>query len=289
MPFDNIATITDLCVPDALNFDVIVESKAKLHQNSAIKYADNDYTVMDQWGNAFQNCSDKYKPILYKEPIEIVKEALILAGLEYEPCTMKWNWSASKGQMSLHITFPQILITPQVGDTVAFRVVIYNSYDGRAVLQQLVEAVRLICTNGMTRGDQRYNTRRKHTTNIDLSRESVKMQLGLDSFYESEARYQKWTRTPVLTSRVEGLFKKTLTKKEGGKFPYTVKTLDDLMLDWNRTSANMGRNVWSAYNVATAWASHAPTSSFIETKRRERNTKVASMLNSDHWLELEES
>tara|TARA_R110000823_G_scaffold311258_1_gene436625 strand:+ start:93 stop:962 length:870 start_codon:yes stop_codon:yes gene_type:complete len=289
MPLDNRTTVTDIELPEYLNFDVINAPKHILHQGNGIKYKETATEVIDQWGGWFQDATTTYKPVMYADQVALVKESLIIAGLEYEPCEIKWNYTANGGQMSLHLTFPQMLITPQVGDAVAFRVTVYNSYDSSAVLQQIAEALRLACLNGMVRGDSVYSTKRKHTTNIDLNKEAVKVQLGIEAFYDSESRYQRWTRIPVLTYEVEKLFKATLTKKKGGKVDYTVKTFNELMLDWRRTSSTMGRTVWSAYNVATAWATHAPTESFIEAKRRERSTEVSKMLNHDLWKELEES
>ena len=141
--------------------------------------------------------------------------------------------------------------------------------------------------NGCTTPLHTYNTRRKHTTNISIEGEGAKLALGVEAFYDSEGKYQAWSKQRLLTSQVERLFKATIVKKEGGKFPYTVKTFDELMQEWQRTSITMGRNVWTAYNVATAWASHirSDSGSFAENTRRQRHAKVAQMLTHDLWKE----
>ena len=278
-----------LALPEALNFEVMTVPVSDVLREG-VSVGNNKYATIDQYGNIFDFVSNRYKPLSYADAVEAQNESIFNSNLNLSDMVVKWTTTPNGGRMKRYVTFPQEIIEPVINDVTQFGLELFNSYDSSYAFEQTTKAFRLWCLNGCTTPMHTYNARRKHTTNISIEGEGAKLALGIEAFRDSESRYQKWSKTPVLTYEVERLFKATLTKKEGGKYPYTVKTFDELILDWKRTSSDMGRNVWSAYNVATAWATHVTSErgGFSENLSRQRNAKVASMLNHDLWKELEE-
>jgi hypothetical protein len=288
MPYDGIFNEPhSLNLPKDLDFEVFITPVSDILKEG-ISVNNSKSAVIDQFGHVFGFTSNRYKPLSYADTVASQNEAIYDSGIDLRGMRVKWSKSSDGGRMKRYITFPSATIEPVVGDITQFGLELYNSYDSSYCYESATKAFRLWCLNGCTTPEHTYNSRRKHTTNVSISGETAKLQLGIDAFYDSESRYQKWSRTPILKSSVERLFKKTLTAKEGGKFPYAVTSFDNLMVDWKNTERDMGSNAWSAYNVATAWATHAKPKrgGFKENLVRTRNAKVASMLKSDYWKEL---
>lgn len=288
MPFDQ-SPAELLATPDNLKFDIMtVPVSDILKEGMAI--GTNKYALVDNVGNVLNLMSNRYSYLMHEEAENAQNEVLLSSGLNLDGMTVNREYTSNGARLKRYITLPNEVIQPVVGDVMQFGIELFNSYDSSYPFEQTTKAFRLWCLNGCTTPLHTYNTRRKHTTNISIEGEGAKLALGVEAFYDSEGRYQAWSKQRLLTSQVERLFKATIVKKDGGKFPYTVKTFDNLMQEWQRTSITMGRNVWTAYNVATAWASHirSDSGSFAENTRRQRHAKVAQMLTHDLWKEMEE-
>ena len=187
------------------------------------------------------------------------------------------------------ITFPNLVVTPQVGDTVEFRISMRNSYDGRWQFGLDAGARRLICLNGMTIAELgSVSSRKRHTTTFNLDAEARMLGNALEAFRDSEGVWRTWAERTVTEERVKHLWESTLARTPTPSNPVATsgKLMDRLINNWNTQSRTMGSTAWTAYNVATAWATHAETKGLMHDVQMRRDDQVSQMVSSEAWAEL---
>lgn len=287
-----------LDIPERYNFQVITKER---ESTLDLKIAPNTYDIVrvgndrdeDSRDYVFNRASDRYKPLLNQDVINVVRQSIIELDMDVTNMKVKHWFSPDGGKWRCDVTFRDITIEPRLGDVVAHGVTLYNSYNLSWMYQQMVQAFRLWCLNGCSTRETSQSTRKKHTTNISVEGEGQKIANGLETFYESEGIYQRWMKIGVTDGAANELFCTTLARvtKPSGITDGVNKSLQVfLMREYQRSS---GRSLWEVYNVATAWATHLQGrtrgTSWAPQTQRTRHNSVSAMLRSDIWKELEDA
>ena len=282
-----------LALPERLTFPVksIKMDPTLFMGNSAYGTPDNRYMNVRTDTNDILAFTTKAYKTLPNQDIADQMSEVILSNPDIDTTDMEVIDSTSNNcaQWRRRVKFPAMTIQPQLGDIVRYVLDTSTSYDLTWAFTSTSSAERLECLNGMVGRDFSYKTYRRHTTNISIDTEGTKLSNGIKAFYESEEMYKRWNSIGVEKEEVEALFTNVATGKVSGRDKVSEKTMDILMLDWDRTSRNMGSTLWATYNVATAWATHHDTKrkGSKDNAERGRNAKVAIMLNSNQWKVLE--
>tara|TARA_R110002020_G_scaffold164025_1_gene350360 strand:+ start:1576 stop:2439 length:864 start_codon:yes stop_codon:yes gene_type:complete len=282
--------LNQLDFPMELDFPVEVLHSGQV-LNINFKAADMYFVTNMQDQTIYKPVSNKYKPVTFKEQYEMTIN-LLEEHKDVDTSNMEviHYWTENKGRYRFRILLPEMIIEPEVGDKIRNGLQGDNSYDLSSVVRVITKGERLICKNGMTTSDHTMRIARKHTKRLDMTKEYEKISNGVSAFYDSEGIYQRWMATYVAKNKVEDLFKNTLAKNtaKNVKHKYNGKQFTYLMDDWDRQIGYTGRNLWSTYNVATAWATKSVTQrggNQLALNQRLEDS-VASMLNSTEWKEL---
>jgi len=192
-------------------------------------------------------------------------------------------------KMRGEILFNDLVVQPQVGDYVKFRINFFNSYDASWAFSQAANGLRLWCTNGCTSPDSTAVSRFKHTQSINVDGSAAKMILGLESFMQQPDRWRQWMSVPVSNKMAEHFFKATLAKTASRQVlneKTNEKQLERLLGIWSDEARNLGKNKWALYNCMTYWASHTNDLKNPEVARRNREDAITSAMKSKTWGEL---
>jgi hypothetical protein len=184
------------------------------------------------------------------------------------------------------ILFNDLVVEPEVGDHVKFRVNFFNSYDASWPFSQIADAFRLWCKNGCTTPDAVAKTRYKHTASINVEGSANKMIIGLQHFMSRKEVWQSWMRTPVTDAQIENFFKKTVAKaftRQVTVSKTNEKQLENLLSIWSNEAAALGHNKWAAYNTLTYWATHTGELRSPHTARYNREAAIASAMRNKEW------
>ena len=116
----------------------------------------------------------------------------------------------------------------------------------------------------------------------------------LTAFNDDEEKFKRWIKTPVEHDDAMQVFSKTIgwqkqaVKVNNEYFNHSVNVMDTLSSILSDNISQSGRNMYSAYNAATEWSTHVgQTKGQTWNVERTRESKVATMLNSKAWNNLE--
>lgn len=230
--------------------------------------------------------------------LEAVKEMANEDKIDLSGAPVNFEVYESGRKLKLDITFPNNIIEPKVGDITKLRLRDWDSYDGSWGRRLWIDGLRLWCLNGCTSPDFKLGFYAKHTKSLS-SDESIHRMIGsmtdmVQNFYDDEAKFRRWIETPVTFEEGEELFSKTLAFQpkaveiDGKWHHHSANAMDDLRAGLQTNFSQVGRNLYGVYNAATAWATHIKeTRGQVHNIERTRESKVASMMNSKHWNQLE--
>ena len=256
--------------------------------------ADNDHTLGVHTGSYAHNGYQKHM----NGVVEALKEMSRQDKLDMSDVSADFNVYEGGRKVKLNVTFPNHIIEPAVGDITKMRLRDWDSYDGTRGRRLSIDGMRLVCLNGMTVPDFKLSFYAKHTKAIS-SDESVQRMIDsmtdmIVSFNEDEDKFKRWINTPMEIQDAMGLFsttigwqKKAVKIKDEYKY-HSVSIMEELegLLEHNFKQA--GSNLYATYNAATQWATHVnKTKGKVHNVERTRESKVASMLNTNKWKTLE--
>lgn len=226
----------------------------------------------------------KYKAILHDDVVNSVFDAVKQSGISKD-YDYKVELFDNGAKLRGTIDFNDLVVEPQVGDTIRFQVLFYNSYDGSWAFQQQARGLRLWCLNGCTHSDTLANTWAKHTTNVNIEGSAAKIQAGLDAFFNTKDQYKAWMSTHVSDEMAEQFFKHAMCRIQNktSTFKWNERQLDQLMSCWNSDSQSLGKNKWALYNACTYWATHTNESRSPANTRRLRENQLSKVFKKSNW------
>lgn len=257
--------------------------------------ADNDQTLGVHTGaythDGYQNHANQV--------VEALKEMAAQDTLDLSDAPLNFEVFEGGRKMRLDVKFPNHSIEiPQINDIMHLRLRDWDSYDGSWGRKLTLDAFRLWCLNGCTNSAFKLGFYAKHTKSISSDEKIANMinSMGLmvEAFNNDEEKFRRWIETPVSRGEAKELFSKTIAfapkavKVNNEYFNHSLRVMEDLQDRTDQNFAQVGHNLWGVYNTATAWATHiGDTTGKVHNVERTRESKVASMLNSDHWKKIE--
>lgn len=175
--------------------------------------------------------------------------------------------------LSLNLDYPNVEV--KKGDFISAMLRIENSYDTTKSLTVSMDALRLVCTNGMTIGSRLFQSSTKHIgseTSHSVVKEMVHQVLdnGQERFLEMNETFRMMSESKVTKDRKDQFIKSL------GKYPNYV--IDKVVGQIIETKP---KNVWDLYNCITYVASHEMDRDKLSTLNTEEslNKDVLALLN----------
>jgi len=187
--------------------------------------------------------SDQYKIVPHKEVIRVFEN---IKGIKQNRINVCRDGAIMFGEYDIIGQKKLSNVDVKVGDTVNFKVRVFNSYDTSTGVGFEIMAVRLVCTNGLLVPSKMARFAFKHFGNADIGKIQEAIVGRLRSASQVAETWKEWLKVKPSDNRVKKFFE--ANKKIGGE-----KTRKELM---ERALGLKERNVWQIYNVVTEHFSH---------------------------------
>ena len=250
--------------------------------------------------------SEEYEPVQYREIVSGVEEALNMALLDLTDATFTTNVYDNGAKLELRAKFPAHKMSMREGkDSMVPEFVFRTSHNRTWANSGMMGLWRAFCYNTLVSGDKLAYVYGRHTKNFNVSGFASKVKTA-GEFISGEGLTQMrgWYDTKVSRDGAINLFTNTLAqrtdnvsrKKVANKVMLSnlMKIFDEENRHLHGQGAYEGYSkrdegtLWSAYNAATYWSSHAKSKTGANHNVRvTREDKVRKMLVSPEWTSLE--
>jgi hypothetical protein len=230
----------------------------------------------------------KYKIVSHSSAFESVFDAAKASNISSDFVTDIQVYEGGR-KLRGKITWPNITVEPQVGDTITYEVIVNNSLDGTWAFAQWSQGNRLWCKNGCTTADISAYSKYKHTASINVEGSAIKIANGLSAFKEQKDVWQSYMGVKISNDQAESFFKKHLCKmhtRQSNTTKTNERQLNNLLFQWSEEKAALGPNKWALYNTLTHWATHTQDMRSPHTARHNREAIITSAMRSSTWKEL---
>lgn len=199
----------------------------------------------------------------------------IEAGFNFKDTDVKTILSNNGAVMQRMYTINDYSVEVKKGDEISPVIRIVNSYDGSNAIGFFIDAVRLVCTNGMMSIKQFMSMSYRHFGNkfdVDLfAANAAKLIHGFDIYSNN---WKKWTNEPVTEERA---------KLIENYFPVRFRASLD-----KRMQTNFDGTKWGLYNSYTEAITHDYTpnsgTTSVDSKKIRLGTEVTKIFNKDwYW------
>lgn len=224
----------------------------------------------------FGELSDKYKFI----PTIDVVEALGRHGFTPAKVMESRVRSEAKRGFAKHmIRFRNSDVLPQVGDLVP-EIVLTNSHDGTSAFQISAGLYRLVCSNGLTVGNNQMNVRQRHSGHIDDILEGVFS--VVDEFPQVAATAREWQGIQLTPGQQIAFARAAMPLRwEGDENENYPVNPSRLLQHWR--GADSGKDLWTTFNVVQENIIKGGVSAKGSDGRR-RRSKAVNSVNEDQRL-----
>jgi hypothetical protein len=244
--------------------------------------------------------------VQYMDIVNGVEEAIGRSGMDLTDAKFITNVYDKGAKIELTAKFPaHETSVGSVKDTVIPEFKFRTSQNRTWANNGMMGLWRSMCYNTLVNGDKLAYIYGRHTKNFNVNGFATKIQ-NAGEFIAGNGmnEMRQWYDTKVSRDQAVNLFTKTLakrtdnvTKKEVGN-KVMLSNLMKIFDEENRHINGRGNyegyskqaegTMWTAYNAATWWSSHADSkrSSAPHNVRPMREDKVRKMLGSDTWKDL---
>ena len=250
--------------------------------------------------------SEEYEPVQYREIVSGVEEALSFARLDLTDAAFTTNVYDNGAKLELRAKFPAHEMSMREGkDRMVPEFVFRTSHNRTWANSGMMGLWRAFCYNTLVSGDKLAYVYGRHTKNFHVPAFASKVKAA-GEFISGEGLTQMrgWYDTKVSRDGAINLFTNTLAqrtdnvsrKKVANKVMLSnlMKIFDEENRHLHGQGAYEGYSkrdegtLWSAYNAATYWSSHASSKTGANHNVRvTREDKVRKMLASPEWTSLE--
>ena len=250
--------------------------------------------------------SEEYEPVQYREIVSGVEEALNMALLDLTDATFTTNVYDNGAKLELRAKFPAHKMSMREGkDSMVPEFVFRTSHNRTWANSGMMGLWRAFCYNTLVSGDKLAYVYGRHTKNFNVSGFASKVKTA-GEFISGEGLTQMrgWYDTKVSRDGAINLFTNTLAQRTDNVSRKKVANkvmLSNLMKIFDEENRHLhgqgayegyGKRdegtLWSAYNAATYWSSHAKSKTGANHNVRvTREDKVRKMLVSPEWTSLE--
>jgi len=250
--------------------------------------------------------SDEYFPVQYAEIVDGVEQALKRAELDLTDADFTTNVYDRGAKLELRAKFPAHEMTMREGkDSIIPEFVFRTSHNRTWANSGMMGLWRSFCYNTLVSGDKLAYVYGRHTKNFNVNGFAIKVRNAGEFISGSGlTQMRDWYDTKVTRDQAINLFTKTLAQRTDNVTRKKVANkvmLSNLMKIFDEENRHLhGRGkyegygtredgtLWSAYNSATYWSSHADDSKGkAHNVKVGREDKVRKMLASPEWEALE--
>ena len=258
---------------------VIVEGLGVLEDQKALVRADTN-TFLGQHPKGYKLIKND---TIVNAQYEAIKEADISQDFDFSVTCLDGG-----RKLKIDVLFNDLVIEPEVGDTVQFRTTTFNSYDGSWKYQNQADGYRLICKNGMCTSSLISKISAKHTSQINITGAAEVIRRSLEVFNDQKDVWSDYTKNKVSRSNVEEFFKTTVchVPQKSTDELFNKKQLNNLLGHYDEYKRSLGANQWSVYNALTHWSTHTGEARIPAVTTRYREGKVIEAMQSSKWLAL---
>lgn len=227
------------------------------------------FRVGEEGNTYLATVSNAYPIIKYSDVVRKLEE-----GMNFSTAEVKTVVSHYGGTMQRIYTLHDYAVDVRHGDTICPSIRVINSYNGSMAVGFFVDALRLVCTNGMIACKQFMSMSYKHfgaKFNINEFGEAAKKLLqGFEAYSQN---WSMWVNDPVAESRANLL----LEFMPSRLVPYISA----------RMKAEFDGTKWGLYNAYTAAMSHdyAPSRAYApESQKITLSSNITKMFaNKWYW------
>jgi len=178
--------------------------------------------------------------------------------VKQEKATFK-NYSEIDGGKRIIVEASLGQFEAKVGDICEKRVKMINSFNGVNSFTVSFEALRLVCTNGMTRTEKESAIKVRHTKNHVSKIEEAMQVLGYSkrSYEQFEDQCRILAQKNVNKAMVDKFLEDLFMEKPGDKISKRRQnTKDEITRLFESGKGNEGKTAWDLYNGTTEYYDH---------------------------------
>jgi hypothetical protein len=229
--------------------------------------------------------TDAYELVSNEEAFGQFELALAKSNLDLTDMQIATDYSGYGARVFRQYLLPAHKVEVKPGVEVALRAIMMNSYDGSMKFRGCSGAYNFVCANTSIFGTDYSKFEFSHRGKVDVSKAITGLIAAAEEHVGAAKRWQRWPEIAI-TDQQAILAAQAL--------PKVTKSLGDHLIHaWldarDDTGPQGGANLWTLFNVFTAWSSH--DSSEVEggkgEARFEREKRVAGLLTGKLWKELE--
>jgi hypothetical protein len=224
--------------------------------------------------------SDGYKLVSHEAVTAAFDEAVgTLDTTDMQVCS---DLTHNGGRLFRQYILPAYQIEAAPGDVASLRIIAFNSYDGSAAINFRAGTYRFVCANTSIIGTDIAAVRKRHTANLVVEDIALGMTEACRVYTQQMQRMRDWSHIPVGAAQAMAVFK---------DLPGSNDTLVGSLVSAYLLEADTGHDdLWSLYNVLTAWASHSqPQNRNAFASRIAREERVAKLIEGTVWRRLEDA
>jgi len=214
--------------------------------------------------------SSSYPVIKHSDIVQKIEE-----GMSFNNTDIQTILSKDGSLMTRLYTIKDYSVEVRPGDEISPMIRIVNSYDGSQAVGFYIDAVRLVCTNGMIATRQFMSMSYKHFgSKFNLNEFSHNAHELIKGFRSYSLNWRNWTNETVTEDRVELLLN------------YIPKRVSKMIA--NRLDNNFDYTKWGFYNACTEAITHdyTPTRAInADTKKIDLGASITKMFATKFYWE----
>jgi hypothetical protein len=209
--------------------------------------------VNPETGDTFSIVSQNYKLLKHEEALEVVLEA-VDKNEEFGRYEVNTELLKNGSRMVTEIVFPDVDFDVGNGDLVNPKIDIKNSYDTGWQYEVHFAALRQICANGLTMGEQFAFYIKRHTQALNTEIVQQILIKGMQEFSKQTDLWKTWMDRNTTSLDYEQAMKTLdLSKRDTEAIHREVEIASDVMLDDIRIKT---LKYWYFYNIITQYITH---------------------------------
>lgn len=216
--------------------------------------------------------SSSYPIIKHSDIVKRVEDGM---DKYFKDASIKTILSKDGSVMQRMYTLPSVNAEIKKGDIIAPVIRIVNSYDGSTAVSFFVDAIRLVCTNGMTATKQFMSMQYKHfgnKFNVDVFAKNAKTMIS--GFSEYTSVWRKWTTLKCSDDKAKVMLN------------YLPKRLQPIVE--SHFEGNLDGTAWGWYNACTAGITHdykPIRTADVDGQKIKLGADVTKIVNHDWYWE----
>lgn len=190
----------------------------------------------------------------YKKETSLLKNVELIAYFESALDEMRLKFKreirCNGSEMRAFYTIESITFDGPDGKPIALRVQITNSYNGRLKVQGIVEALRLICLNGMIGFGETFNLAQRHSSKLDVKGIVSKLVPELDSAPSAFESLKRLVDVQLNNEQGE-FFLRNLSKETGPLSGLMARKIETAWQNPTEDEKDSHNTIWGLYNAGT--------------------------------------